>query len=111
MSSEQSDGAAGFPPRAPRARLIAPATMLSERFGSCDIRIRNISERGLGARSRTQMPEIGERLIISIAGIGDVSGIVRWVRGDQFGIALDDRLDPGRFDPEPPPPEPGFGLF
>jgi hypothetical protein len=78
--------------------MVVPATIRSDRLGRCEIRIRNISRNGIGARSRTAMPEIGERLFVTINEIGEIEGTVRWVRGDQFGVLLDSELDAALFD-------------
>lgn len=59
-----------------------------------DVIVRNLSEFGLGLTSRSAAPQKGETVITKLPGDVHVHGTIRWVKGQAFGIALDDRLDP-----------------
>jgi hypothetical protein len=101
-----------FPPRDPRTRLTMAATLMGERTGKQEILIRNVSRRGIGARSRQKMPEVGERVRVRIDTFADISGTVRWAQGDQFGLSLDQDLDPAIFNARPADTHrPGIGIF
>jgi hypothetical protein len=56
-------------------------------------RVRNLSETGLMADCETSFTD-GDRLVVHLRGIGDVSGQVSWVRGDRIGMAFDHRIEP-----------------
>jgi hypothetical protein len=108
-----SAGEESFPPREPRTRMVIPATITGERTAEREILIRNISRRGIGARSRQGAPDIGERVTIRIGAHAEISGTVRWVQGAQFGLLLDRDLDPAIFDPPTATetPRPGIDIF
>ena len=57
------------------------------------LRIRNLSAHGLGG-DRVQGMVQGEVLILTLRGIGEVSGRVAWVAGSRFGFAFDHPIDP-----------------
>jgi len=72
-------------------------------------RVRNLSETGMMADCERHFSD-GDRLVVDLRGIGEVSGRVTWVRGDRIGMAFDRRIDPqaarrpvqtGRGDPTP----------
>jgi len=47
-----------------------------------------------GARLRTtDLPQFGEELMVNVESVR-AFGCVAWVRGDQFGVAFDDALQP-----------------
>lgn len=71
---------------------ILTATMRSSRIVEQSILVRNISSRGLGARTSGVLPVEGEEVHLELNGQSLV-GHVRWVRGDRFGIHLRDPLD------------------
>lgn len=71
---------------------ILTAMMHSARLVEQAILVRNISSRGLGARTRGTVPTEGEEVHIQLDGRSLV-GRVRWVRGDRFGIYLRDPFD------------------
>lgn len=106
-------GDESFPPREPRTRMIIAATMAGEGIAEHEILIRNISRRGIGARSRHGAPRIGERVTIRIGGLAEFPGTVRWTQGDQFGLLLDRDIDPSAFDlpSSAETPRPGIDIF
>ena len=56
-------------------------------------RVRNLSETGLMADCEASFRD-GDRLVVLLRGVGEVSGQVSWVRGDRIGMAFDQRIDP-----------------
>ena len=92
----QSDGAA----RPPRQRTLLKGSLRGEgRPGEIEIRIRNLSAGGLMAGC-AEAPARGERVLVSLRGIGDVAGEVAWSTADGIGIAFDAPIDPRRaFEP------------
>lgn len=75
-----------------RESHILTATMHSARLVEQAILVRNISSRGLGARTRGAVPAEGEEVHLQLDGRSLV-GRVRWVRGDRFGVFLRDPFD------------------
>lgn len=65
---------------------IIAATMHSERLPEQSILIRNLSHRGIGARTLGSPPIEGEEVTLQLV------GRVRWVRGNRFGIHLRDPI-------------------
>ena len=97
-----------------RESHILNATMHSARFVEQSILVRNLSSRGLGARTRGAVPVEGEEVHLQLDGRSLV-GRVRWVRGERFGIHLRDpvHLDargPTRLSDEKKP-TPGFQVL
>jgi hypothetical protein len=56
-------------------------------------RVRNLSETGLMADCEGGLAD-GDRLVIDLRGIGEVSGSVTWVLGLRIGMAFDAQIDP-----------------
>ena len=56
-------------------------------------RVRNLSESGLMADCEASFRD-GDRLVVHLRGVGEVSGRVSWVRADPFAVAFDGRIDP-----------------
>lgn len=79
--------------REERIRRLVRAQMTDERGISQDVVIRNTSDRGLGITAREFSPVLGEVITVSIPGNGDLTGTVRWVYGQTFGVELDQNLD------------------
>lgn len=58
------------------------------------LRIRNLSAHGLGGDRMPGMTQ-GEVLILTLRGIGEISGRVAWITGPRFGFTFDRPIDPG----------------
>jgi hypothetical protein len=58
-----------------------------------DVRIRNLSERGLMAEL-AQSLEPGTEIAVELRGVGRVSGRVAWSAAGRIGVALDHEIDP-----------------
>jgi hypothetical protein len=56
-------------------------------------RIRNLSPVGLMADYRG-LAEPGDRVTVSVRGLGDVEGLVAWVRDERIGVVFDALIDP-----------------
>lgn len=56
-------------------------------------RVRNLSETGMMADCEGSFCD-GDRIVIHLRGIGEVSGHVSWVRGGRIGMTFDSRIDP-----------------
>lgn len=74
-----------------RARIVR-ATLVTDTGEERDVIIRNLSEFGLGGTCRSIAPVKGESVLVRLPGDVAVHGIVRWVKGQAFGVALDDKL-------------------
>lgn len=55
--------------------------------------VRNISARGLGVNCKDKPPARGQAVVITLPGSPDLDGVVRWVRGSDFGVRLSDAVD------------------
>lgn len=64
---------------------------------SVTLRIRNLSAQGLGG-DRVQGMIQGEVLILTLRGIGEISGHVAWVADSRFGLSFDEPIDPALID-------------
>ena len=56
-------------------------------------RVRNLSATGLMADCERAVPA-GARIEFDLRGVGKVSGVVAWSRGEKIGIAFDTPIDP-----------------
>ncbi|HWJ71246.1 MAG TPA: PilZ domain-containing protein [Sphingobium sp.] len=56
-------------------------------------RVRNLSESGLMADCELRF-SVGERIVVTLRGIGEVSGRVAWAKGSMIGMAFDHGVDP-----------------
>lgn len=68
---------------------------LSDEADARDVRIRNLSERGVMVEAGRDVP-VGTEAQIEVRGIGKVGGRVVWSIDDRIGIALDRAIDPRR---------------
>ena len=89
-------GWVGQPPidREQRLGKLVLASLRREGLPPREIMIRNISINGIGARIDGDVPLIGERVLLDLMNLKDVRGTIRWVKGNRFGIRIDDKLDP-----------------
>jgi hypothetical protein len=77
--------------------------------------VRNLSQKGLGAKIQGRPPSQGEDVVIRFEG-REMVGRVRWVKGVRFGIQLRDAIRAQDHPVAPPWPEaktpsPGFHVF
>lgn len=76
------------------SRLLACGMRLAD-GEVIDIRVRNISAGGLGAKSDREV-QPGQRGEVALPGFGTVAGEIVWVRGDQFGMRFAAPIEPAR---------------
>jgi hypothetical protein len=82
--------------RPKRLRCFLRARMESSTGFSGTVRIRNLSERGMGAISGHSFRE-GELVTVNIPTIGKVSGRIAWAKKGGFGVYfLYEAIDPER---------------
>lgn len=90
MSYHSKDAAMN---RAKRTALLAKTKLRDDSGKSGDARVRNLSEKGLGGVTDTPL-EQGQKMTITLNGIGPVKGHVAWVKGKAFGMTFDTPIDP-----------------
>ncbi|WP_156472145.1 PilZ domain-containing protein [Sphingorhabdus sp. M41] len=61
------------------------------------VSVGNISIYGAQVESDTKV-EIGEAVSLSVEGLGDFDGVVRWSRHNHFGVRTFDTINVGLFD-------------
>lgn len=72
--------------------LVAPFRIMgTER--TYDVRVRNLSERGLMIESPHPI-EVGTAVAMEVRGIGAVQGKIAWYAEGRAGVALDHTIDP-----------------
>lgn len=76
-----------------RQRKLIRASFFSDRLTSQDMVIRNISARGIGAVTKGKAPLLGEKITVSLPVNYQAVGVVSWVKGDSFGMALDQEIN------------------
>lgn len=119
--------------RSNRSSRIIRAVLVAPDGSEHDLLIRNVSHHGLGAKTTTILVRAGERLVMRLPNIGEVTGTVRWTRGEALGIQTDEAIDidllffrgedraiavkadgyrtPRSFEPDTDPRRPGFGRW
>jgi hypothetical protein len=81
-----------------RDRRLLQITIWCRELGDQDALIRNLSKIGLGGRiSNSPLPQ-GADVTVTFADGSQVTGAVRWVRGDAFGVRLQQDMDPAAID-------------
>ncbi len=77
--------------QAQRFAYSCRAVLTSQRIPHREVIIRDASEFGLGGRGAMLVP--GEHLRIFADKIGDFDAVVKWARGDSFGLQVDRPVD------------------
>src|SRR6185503_4667954 len=101
-------------PREHRTTSISLAQMTGDRTPGQGIIVRNVSAQGIGARAQQQPPAVGETVVVISDKLGEFSAVVKWVRGDRFGLHLVEPLkasDIDRLDSEWSEARPGFAVW
>lgn len=80
---------------APRDSLLLLAELRVEADGRTigSARIRNLSATGLMADCDTALKE-GDRLLLTLRGVGDVAATLNWCRDGRIGLVFDQPIDP-----------------
>jgi hypothetical protein len=79
--------------REPRTSRLLTAQMMSERFGTARVVVKNISATGLGGKSDEPLFR-GEDVAVLLNNIGAVDAKVVWARNGAFGLHFAERIDP-----------------
>ncbi|WP_260580900.1 PilZ domain-containing protein [Sphingopyxis sp. PET50] len=89
MSNPADDSASEK--RQPRQSRLVKAALESERFGRFDVTVRNVSQTGIGGQAPHPLQN-GERLTVHLPGHPPMTGTVRWVCDQRFGIETDSEI-------------------
>lgn len=79
--------------REPRTSRLLTAQIMSSRFGTARIVIRNISATGLGGKCEEPLCK-GEEVAVLLANIGAVDARIVWTGNGTFGLQFEERIDP-----------------
>ncbi|MCH7627959.1 MULTISPECIES: PilZ domain-containing protein [Novosphingobium] len=98
MSTAMGDSGDGLAPQGGATRAVRSARIIRAMLAlpdgeQRDVIVRNLSTCGLGATCRSLAPMKGEHVTIHLPGEVAAHGVVRWVKGQAFGVALDQDLD------------------
>jgi len=77
-----------------RDRRLVRATVWCETIGDQDALVRDISRNGLGGRVSREPLASGMDVAVNIVGGLQVTGVVRWTRGNAFGMRFHKDLEP-----------------
>ncbi|MGP1354642.1 MAG: PilZ domain-containing protein [Parasphingopyxis sp.] len=72
--------------------MLTKTALRDDAGGSGDARIRNLSEKGLGGVSEMTL-DPGQRVTVTLKGIGSVPGRIVWTSGKSFGMEFADPID------------------
>ncbi|AMO72044.1 hypothetical protein AZE99_09460 [Sphingorhabdus sp. M41] len=89
MLDEHIDNQRSRPQR--HARLVK-LQLFNDRIGNCTATIRNITEKGAGIKTETQLIT-GESLIITIGGFEPINTVVRWYKLGSAGLEFETPFD------------------
>ena len=77
-----------------RDSLFLAATLRKDGVpGEESVRVRNLSAGGMMADCKMVLTR-GDRISLTLRGIGDVTGQVAWSGNGRFGVAFDQEIDP-----------------
>ncbi len=93
MTFSDRDLVSDTPKREDRRAHLVRGTLQWGGGKALPIIIRNMSERGLGVTCKEKPPLRGEAVVITLPGAPELDGVVRWVRGTDFGVLLSDAVD------------------
>jgi hypothetical protein len=93
MSFMDSEPITGTPLREERRARLVRGTLRCANGDVIAILVRNLSDRGLGMTCKARPPKRGDSVIITLPGLQDLDGTVRWVRDNAFGVELNGAVD------------------
>jgi hypothetical protein len=76
-----------------RHSVLLHASVATERASVGDARVRNISRGGLMVECRLR-GEPGDRVEVSLRGLGELAGRVAWVGDERIGVMFDEPVEP-----------------
>ena len=79
--------------REQRHSIMMHATLSCGDGGAASARVRNISRGGMMAECRFRGAQ-GDRILISMRGLGELEGSVAWARHNRIGVTFDEPIDP-----------------
>lgn len=80
--------------RARRHSRITKGTLHDSSGETQEILVRNLSARGIGGKLANGCVAAGERVTVTVPGIGTVDAIVRWTRNRAVGLETEQEIDP-----------------
>ncbi len=86
--------------RADRTSRLVPLEISSDRLAQTRIVVRNLSPYGIGARGDVELIAC-ERVTVHLPEDHKIGATVRWVRGQTFGLLLDERIEPAQLQVKP----------
>lgn len=89
--ADNNSSSAAADKRQPRQSRLVKAALESERLGRFDVTIRNVSQTGVGGQGPHVLNH-GERLTVLLPGHTPMTGTVRWVVDQRFGIETDEEI-------------------
>lgn len=95
MSMGADEAGERGPARQSRRDSLFLLTILSSPDGRelGSARVRNLSATGLMADCEKPFGS-GDRVSMKLRGVGDVQGMIAWVKGDRIGVTFDKPIDP-----------------
>ena len=81
--------------REARHSIMMQATLSCGDGAAASARVRNISRKGMMAECRFRGAE-GDRILISMRGLGEFEGAVAWSRNNRIGVMFNEPIDPAR---------------
>ena len=94
-SEAPSASTASAEKRQPRQSRLVKAALACQRLGRFDVTLRNVSQTGVGGRG-PHVLEKGERVTLYMPGHEPMTGTVRWVAGQRFGLETDKEIETTR---------------
>ena len=79
--------------REQRHSVMMQATLSCGDGGAASARVRNISRGGMMAECKFR-GEQGDRILISMRGLGELEGAVVWTQPNRIGVMFDEPIDP-----------------
>jgi len=96
MSFMDRDLVPGTPLREDRRSRLVSGRLRLASGTVIPIVVRNLSERGLGVTCKGGPPARGETVLVTLPGTPELEGVVRWSRGNAFGVELNGMVDAGQ---------------
>lgn len=88
-----SDDPAALSSRQPRLHRLIRGELTAPDGRRREIVVRNLSSSGLGGASRGDPVMRGDRVAIVLPQLGNLGGVVRWSKGQSFGVEFDGTVD------------------
>lgn len=93
----EADNGKATSERPKRRALMTTATFAHEGGGTVRVRVRNLSETGLGGTATMPLTK-GETYCVELKGIGEVRGTIMWVAAERFGMEFERPINLDRLE-------------